>query len=344
MKKKGLFSAFTSLFVFGTLIISLAVSLAAPKWPSTITVQAGPSNSGQHTLGIIVADLISKYVKGVRASAVPSSGQTEACSLITRGDAELATLSTDGMIEMWNVEKGYIPGAKKNVREMFAVYEGYLCILVRADSNIKSITDLKNKKVMCLGSTSAELRFGNILEAYGMSYKDIRAVPRLTMEDQSTALKENTADCIVRPDQSPTAPFIELFNSIRVRWLPVDEDKQQVILNKYPKSIINKAPANCYPGIDKPVPTIGMGTVICGRTDLPDDLAYEIVKVILTHADDARKAAPTVFKGMNNDFAVSMPMIPFHAGAIKYFMEVGKWTPKLNSLNKEMLSEAGQTK
>lgn len=113
MKKKGLFSAFTSLFVFGTLIISLAVSLAAPKWPSTITVQAGPSNSGQHTLGIIVADLISKYVKGVRASAVPSSGQTEACSLITRGDAELATLSTDGMIEMWNVEKGYIPGAKR---------------------------------------------------------------------------------------------------------------------------------------------------------------------------------------------------------------------------------------
>jgi len=341
MKKTNLF---VSLCAVAVLMTGFGLSHAGPEWPKTITVQTGAAQTSYHTLAIVVADLITKHVEGVSATAVPCSGQSEANSLVIRGDAELLTSSTAGLVGSWNVEKGYIPGGKEHLRTMFNAYMGYFGIFVRADSDIKSIADLRGKKVMCLGSKSAEERFARILEAYGMTYKDIKAAPRLTVGDQIAALKEKTSDCIVRSDRSPTAAFMEMFSSIPVRWVLIDEDKLEALNKKYPSLLDVRVPAGTYPGIDKPVPAAGFAMQIAARTDLPDDLAYEICKAVFTHLDEAKRAAGPIFKQLNTEFAVSTPVIPFHAGAIKYFKEVGTWTSKLDSLNKKMLSEAGQAK
>ncbi|MFC1816615.1 TAXI family TRAP transporter solute-binding subunit [Thermodesulfobacteriota bacterium] len=344
---------FTKFLGFGWLVsVAVIVSLAvcAPRaeakdeWPRTINISGGAARTTYYRAAVVTANIISKYIEGVTATAVPTGGATGQVNLMLKGEAQMASLTTGVAWQGWSrTRKEYLPGGNKLLRQVMAVAAGYFHILVRADSDIHSIYDLKAKKVMCLSpeSVSAQNNFKKILAAYNMTLKDIKAVPRATPSDQANALKERTADCIYRAGSVPMAYWLDLASSIPIRWISIDKEKLETI--NAPGYLYLKAPASKYPGIDKDVWALGFGTTISARTDLPDDLVYEITKAMLTHLDEI-KAVHQMFAPMGLDFSVSLPVVPFHAGSIKYYREKGVWGSKIDKSNKKLLSVAGAKK
>ena len=338
------FEVLVFLMISVSLVMSGPAVQAKGAWPSTINISGGAARTTYYRAAVVTASMISKYIEGVTATAVPSGGATEQVNLMVKGEAQMGSLTSGTAWQAWNrAKKEYLPGGKKLLRLITAVAAGYYHILVRADSDIHSISDLKGKKVMCLSpeSVSAQENFEKILAAHGITLKDIKAVPRATPTDQVNALREKTADCIYRAGSVPFAAWLDLASSIPIRWISLDKNKLETIHS--PGYFPLKAPASKYPGINEDVWALGYGTTISVRSDLPDDLVYEITKVIFTHLDEIKAVHP-MFAPMSLDFAVSLPVVPFHAGAIQYYKEKAVWTSELDKLNKNMLSETGAEK
>ena len=202
-----------------------------------------------------------------------------------------------------------------------------------ADSPIKSMRDLKGARLTTGYAGQMTMRFVTdaMLESVGLSIKDIVAVPVMNSMQGTDILGEGKVDAAV------TAPGVaqvqkahaELSGRGGVRFLPVETTPESLAgMRKYmPARLMILEPAPHLPGIIGPTPVMAYSMYLVSNDKVSDDVAYRLVKMLHESRDDLIKVAPVV-----NRFdpkAMTEPTnAPWHAGAIKFYTEVGQWPPK----------------
>jgi uncharacterized protein len=219
-------------------------------------------------------------------------------------------------------------GAMPNLRLIAALFPEDVQIVVRADSDIKVLRDLKGKRV-ALGEpgsgTVADARL--VLEAAGMSECDVKA-QYLRLSKSAEALQAGEVDAFFIVAGSRVPAVMEVASLVPVRLLPIDGPVLTRLMGKPPFFRADTIAGGTYPGIDDDVATVSVTALWIVGADVPEDLVYAITKALWQDStrrllDFANPAGRRIRIGT----ALADTNVPLHPGAARYYRELGMELP-----------------
>jgi len=307
---------FSSLVVFSSMGICQA----------DITIGTASMGGTFYPFGTGIAQIITKYAEGVRATAEVTAGSVNNSQLVGSGQTDMALAMGDVVYGAYN-GTGKFDRKFESLRGLFMTYGQMMHILVRDGSDIYSVADLKGKKVSPgpAGSGTAFMTV-KILESYGIDpEKDIK-LEYLSHQEESMALGDGTIDAAFYLMGIPCAAVTEYCVGHKARFIPVEEEYIKKINEKFPFYTKMPVPANTYKRQLEAVPSVGVKVVFIANKNVSEDVAYKVTKAVFEHIPEIAEIH-SIANELSFEGALDGMPIPLHPGAEKYFRE--KNHPKL---------------
>lgn len=275
----------------------------------------------------------------MQVTVSPTSGVFAMVPLLETDEAQLATLHS---IHLYIASTGE-GGFQKKYPQLRILQAGFIncyAFHVLASSNIKTIADLKGKRVELgtkgFGPWQAPTVIGsNELRAYGVDpQKEITSMEGESIASMPSDLELGVKDAICASTE--TAGLVELHQRKGLRILPFPKDQMGVLEKAgFGNMVFHSTLPQTHP-VAPGVPSAN--TLLCVATtkDLDDDTAYTIVKTLIEHQQDLINIDP-IFKDWSLNSAVVKGSVPYHPGAIKYYKEKGVWTKEAEEHQKQLL-------
>jgi uncharacterized protein len=285
-------------------------------------IGTGGTGGTYYPLGGIIANAIS--TDKVNVSAVATNGSVANVNGIVGGSMESGFSQAD--VNSWAFNGTGIYEGKPKVEELRAIanlYPESVHIVVKKNSGIKTVADLKGKRVSLDEPGSGTLVNARaILAAYGVTEKDIK--PEYLKQQQcAEKLKDGSLDGYFQTTGYPQGTLTELATTNGFDLLAVDGAGRDKILEQYKFFAKDQIPDGVYKDV-KGVETIAVGAQWVTTSKQPDDVVYEITKALW--GDKTRAALDNGHakgKVIVKQTALQGIGIPLHAGAEKFYKEAG---------------------
>lgn len=282
-----------------------------------LNIATGGTAGTYYPLGGALAELLNQNIKGMNASAQSTGASVANVNMLKDGSVDIAFIQNDIAYYAANGKEMFKDNKVENIRGIAALYPETVQFVTTADKGIKSIADLKGKKVAVGASGSgAEANARQILGAYGLTYDDID-VQYLSFGEAADALKDGNVDVGVVVAGFPTAAIQDLAANKSAALVNIDAEHADKLMKQYPYFTKITVPKGTYPGQEEDVSTVAVKCVIVTTDKLSDDLGEQIVKAIYEHLD-RMKAAHAVGKYITKDTALEGMSVKMNAGAEKY--------------------------
>jgi len=290
-----------------------------------IFVASGPTTGVYYPLGGGLADVLTKFVPNLNATAGTTDGSMANLLLIGQGKADVGFSMADAS---WDAYKGQdkFQGKQVNVRALMVLYPNRMHIVTVDGTGINKIADLKGKRVSTGAPNSAtQIMAYRVLEAYGIDPEKDIIRERLDPGKSADAIKDRKLDAFFWVGGVPTPAVTDLGATPGLKLKLIDHaDATDAMVKKYgPLYVKDTIPAKSYPGQDASNQIATVWNVLLADQKMSDQLAYDIVKTIFDHKDDLVRVHA---EAKNFDYKYQTPgaaVIPFHPGAKKYFVEKG---------------------
>ncbi len=194
-----------------------------------------------------------------------------------------------------------------------------LYVLVRRDSPFRSIKDLKGRRVgVILPGTSGEFSTRILLSAHGMSYADVQPTFESTY-NLVPKLGSGEIDAVFSANPVMLSAARELSETVPLRLLPIGRKVINQLRGSYPFLKPVTVAANQLSGQDEPTETLGSEWLLVCRSDLSEDLVYELTREFFAQLPAMARAHGEAAL-IDPEQAPATP-IPLHAGAARYYRE-----------------------
>lgn len=286
--------------------------------PKFISIVTGGTGGTYYPLGGSFAEIISDET-GIQVNAEVSGASAENMNTLKDGNAEIAFSQTD-ITSYAKDGKLMFEGAKvDNVSAIGTLYPETIQIVTTAKSGIKSVEDLKGKKVSVgAPGSGTSPNAEQILEVHGMTFDDIKKQD-LSFDESTAGIQDGTIDAAFVTAGTPTGAVEGLSATEDIVIIPIEQDKIDALVEKYPYYIQDEVPAGTYKLKDA-VPTVAVQAMLVVTNDLSEDVVYDITKAIFENVDKVSHAKGAFIKAEN---AVKGVGIDIHPGAQKYYDEKG---------------------
>ena len=295
-----------------------AISISSKE---IISLGGGVSGGTFAMLGAGMASVLTNNVGNLSVNCEGTSGSVEACKLVGAGDLAFALSASDAFYTATEGTGSFDGAPIENLRIVMGGYNAPFHIIVRADSDINSMEDLKGKRITASAGNTIENQLPFIMGAYGFGPDDYTAVP-LSQSEGADALKDGNVDCIIQTTGVGTSAYMDLTTSIDCRFLAMDEEKVAAIHEELPYVVQEIIPAGSYAGQDEDIITCTTTNfLICGA-EVSDEMAYAVAKALHVHNDEL---AEIHYLGaeFTPEFTVENQIIEIHPGAAQYYKELG---------------------
>ncbi len=288
-----------------------------------LTLSSGSPGGAYYPLGGGMAVVIEKTVEGFRCASESTGASVENSRLVGNGESDMGMVM--GSIA-YNATQGKDPFKEKlPLVALFQMYPAPEHIVTTKQSGIRSIKDLKGKKVSIdvPGSGCANMA-KIILEEHGFTLNKDITIANLSQNESVQALKDGVVDAVFFNFAYPGAAVLDLAASREIVMIPIDMAMADRIVKKYPYYIKIPIPAKTYPGQDKDVLCLGDSNVLVANKKMTDDVAYKITKAIFSNVKEGKYALVNIHPiaaQLTPANGVNSP-IPLHPGAVKYFKEI----------------------
>ena len=312
---------------------------ATPATPETSTSAPAPAAQSQLSLSIAtggtggvyyprgggIANVLSKHVPGMQATAEVTGGSVANLQLIATGKPYIALTMTDAAQDaLKGVDK--FEGKAVPVRTLMILYPNRMHVVSVEGTGIKSIKDLKGKRVSTGSPGSAtEVMAFRVIEAAGLDKDKDMTRERLGVAESVNAVKDKKIDAFFWVGGLPTSAVTDLAATPGVQIQMIDHaDVVPAMNQKYGNLYVEDAiPKDTYPGMKADNKQATVMNILVAHENMSEQAAYDIVKTIFDKRDDlitVHKEAAN-FK-LENQKEAATP-VPFHPGAVKYFKEKG---------------------
>lgn len=208
--------------------------------------------------------------------------------------------------------------ASSEVRGISLLQPLPMYLLVRAGSNVRSVSDLKGRVVATGPRNTSSWTLGTlVLKAFKVESVTIKPVN--SREAAAQGLKDGSLDAIVLPGYVYPDEKTEEVIRDGAYLLPIDGPPVEQLRRESPFVRVVMIPRDIYPGQDKIIPTVGIDMLIVCRRSLDDQLAYRLTEQLFTVFPRLARVEATL-RFLNLDEAPATP-IPLHPGAARYFRE-----------------------
>ena len=141
--------------------------------------------------------------------------------------------------------------------------------------------------------------------------------------DSAALLKDGHSDVYMAVTSCPQSTIIDLNFRPGIRLLPVDAEHMKKVLEMEPGLMDTVIPKTAYKDMDADVPAVGTVTCIVINKNIPDDVAYKIVKTLYDNWPELAKVKKQAIEESLPEKALLGARIPVHPGALKYYKEKG---------------------
>ena len=281
-----------------------------------INIATGGTAGTYYPIGGAIAEVLNK--NGMNASAQSTGASVANINMLKDKQVELAIVQNDITYYAINGKEMFEEGGKvENLKGIASLYPETCQFVVREDSGIKSINDLKGKRVAVgAAGSGAEANARQILEAYGITYEDINE-QFLSFAEGSYALKDGTVDAAFVTAGYPTASVQDIASQNKIRLLPVGDEQIKKLSEKYPFYTKTVVPAGVYQGFDEEIQTVSVMAILVANDKIDAALGEKLTKAVF---DNLEKIAAAHAAGKNITRATAlegMDFITMNEGAVK---------------------------
>ncbi|WP_066458749.1 TAXI family TRAP transporter solute-binding subunit [Castellaniella caeni] len=307
-----------------TFTMAAAAIAAGPAHAETkfINILTGGQSGVYYPMGVALSQIYNKNIPDAKSTAQVTKASAENMNLLQAGRGELAFALADTVSDAYtgNAEAGFKAPLTK-LRGMTATYNNYIQIVANADSGIKTLADLKGKRISVGAARSGtELNARAVLKAAGLTYADFKKVEYLPFGESVELMKNRQLDVTLQSAGLGVSSIRDLATSVKIVVVPIPEDVIAKINNPaYQASFI---PANTYEGVTEDTPTVAVPNFLITAESVPDDLVYQMTKTFYEQLDTL-KSAHNAAKTIELANAIKGMPLPVHPGAERYYKEVG---------------------
>ncbi|MDP2858284.1 MAG: TAXI family TRAP transporter solute-binding subunit [Bacillota bacterium] len=292
-----------------------------------ITIGTAAVGGVFYPVGMAMAKIWNDKIPNMKAVAIATAGSPQNIEMMRTKDIEVSVLRS---LEGYRAIRGEDPYKEKMpwLKSLTGpLYSSGQQIVALKNKNIKSVADFKGRKVAVgpVGS-GGEIDARALFDAYGLAYsaekKDIK--PEYVEAAQAVEmLNDGLIDGAILGLTIGASAIQELMLTGKVILLPIDDKAFANLKAKQPFLTRFTIKKGTYPNQDYDVITSGSPpTIIACREDLPEALAYQMCKLLYENVPDM-KAAASIMNDFKLEDAGQEQIMPYHAGAIKYFKEKG---------------------
>src|SRR5215210_3739141 len=291
----------------------------------TLSIGTGGTGGVYYPLGGAIANVLSKHLPGVQATAEVTGGSVDNLKLIGSGQSEIGFSMADAALDALKGEDKF-KGAKVPLQTLLVLYPNRMHVVTVEGTGIEKMSDLKGKRVSTGSPGSAtEVMAFRVIEAAGLDRDKDMKRERLGVAESVNAIKDRKIDAFFWVGGIPTAAVTDLAATPGMKMKLVDHaDTVEKMNAKYGKLYTaSKIKAGSYPGYDKDNAIAEVWNLIVTGDKMGNDDAYTIVKTLVEKKADivaVHKEAESF--SIDNQVQARSP-VPFHPGALKYFKEKG---------------------
>ena len=306
---------------FLVLLLTLALiltSLSVLAETTYLGITTGGTAGTYYPLGGEIAALWMKHIPGLDVSVQSSGGSKDNILKMNNKEADLGTVQIPG-IQIADVRRF----AGEVIDSFVAIgylYPELVQVVVAADSDIKTIADLKGKNVS-VGAVGSGVYFNavQLLGEAGLTLEDIKP-QHLSFDESATSFQNRQLDAFFVTAGLPNPAIMDVDSKRDVRLIGLTDEQMAALQEKYAFYVPVVVPAGAYKGIleDVTVPAVG-AVLICGK-DLDEELVYQMTKVLYENKDEMTHAKKEFISA---ETGVEGIPVPFHPGAERYFKEKG---------------------
>lgn len=287
-----------------------------------LVIGTGNTTGVFYQIGAGYANVVSQHLPGYEAMSAATAGSVDNLQRLARGDVDLALAFASNAADALN-GAGAFKGKPEPIRAIARLYPSYTHLVVRRDADINSVYNLRGHEITTgpsgSGSAATALR---VLAAAGLvPGKDLDNTP-MSLPESTAALIDGRIDAMFYTAGLPVPGIVDLFDQHHpeVRLLSLDPVLGK--MNKmYGSGVYTRGliPRNEY-GLSADVPTIVESNLLVVESSMPDDLVYQLTKLLFEYQSELAKVHPAANSIDRKDAPVTQP-VPLHPGAERYFAE-----------------------
>lgn len=293
---------------------------AAPNLGGDYIMGTGGTSGTYYPLGGALCQVLNRAL-GTNITANATGGAAENVRLINSGEVDLALAQTDNISYAMSGTVQF-DSVLDNFGAVCSIYPEILHLVVRADSDIYSISDLKGKRVSVgdVGS-GTESNMPIILGEYDMTYEDIK--PNfLSYKESATAFQDGSIDAFFMLTGVPNTALTEVSITTKVRLVGIAPELQEKIISNYPYFAKAHIDGEAY-NLDEGSDSIAVKATLIASNNLSEDFVYQITKAVFENLEAFGEGHANA-KMLTLDSALEgIDPAHLHPGAAKYYKEVG---------------------
>ncbi|WP_239083983.1 TAXI family TRAP transporter solute-binding subunit [Asanoa ishikariensis] len=294
-------------------LLLVATGVYAEGNPSVthIRIATGSPTAVYYAFGRALGQLVDDNLADTDAQVLVTAASAENVRLVENGGAEIGFTQADILVT------GDAPPDPR-VRALARVYEDLLHLVVPTNSTIKTLEDLKGRRVATGASGSGtEITVGRLLEVAGL--KHAIQPQKWGLDESAAALADGRIDAFFFSGGLPVKAIEDLNNSLGIRivdlgkWVePMRKAHSAVYVRREVNDSVYDLPA---------VSTLAVPNFLVVPTEMPDDIAYELTRLLMERHEALARAHPAGERFDVRSAIGTMP-VPLHPGAARYFRSV----------------------
>jgi uncharacterized protein len=323
----------TSLFLVGSVLLfsfgcskQRTLKQQPTEAPRTIEGKIGTGEQGgvYYTAGLALADLVNREQAGIQLTAEETSGAVFNINGLMIQALEFGFADEERQFQAVKGLDYWARMPQERLRFVCSLYPELVTVVVLDDSDIHSIADLKGKRV-AIGSPGSGTQSTalDLLESSGLkSGVDYDGILGNSL-DASQMLQQGKVDAFFYTVGHPNATIMAATDGEkRVRFLPIE--RTQELLRAHPYYDSGEIPVALYPSVanQENVPTVSLLTVLLTSAQVPDEVVYEITKILFENLEWYQKQQP-LFANLKPQEMAKGGVAPTASGALRYYQEVG---------------------
>jgi TRAP transporter TAXI family solute receptor len=318
--KRGI--AFCQCFVLAFLVVS-----CANEDEPSFYIGTGGLSGNYHAIGLTLRRILANdpATSELQIDSRTSTGSVSNIDAIARGEIQFGISQADHQYQAVNgLGEWSDKGPQTELRAIFSLYAEAVTIVAGADTDIRSMEDLKGKRVD-IGAPGSGTRSNAIdgLRAAGIDWQKDIEVSQASLDDRLSMFMGGEIDAFFHTVGQPNKEIKFATFSVRgARIIPLDNIDSLIDSSPFYSRVL--IPSGIYPMAknDADIETIGVYATLLTSAQVSEDVVYAITKTVFENIESTTDFRSEFDALLNDEFSKGLTA-PIHPGAEKYFREVG---------------------
>jgi TRAP transporter TAXI family solute receptor len=314
--------------IAAAIVLSIVLGGCRPRDAEFVAIGTGSVTGLYYPTGGAIARMVNRRFDryAIKATVESTAGSVYNLNAVLQGDLDFGVAQSDRQYQAYHgLAEWAERGPQTRLRSVFSVHPESITLVAAETSGIRSVEDLRGKRVNLGNIGSGHLQNSrDVLKAAGLSEDDLAAEYVRAVEAPGL-LQDGRIDAFFYTVGHPNGTIEEAtFGRVKVRIVPVDGQVARQLLQQHPYYAEAIVPAEHYPRAtnEDDVATIGVKATFMTSVKTPQKVVYAIVREVFENFEGFRELHPA-YQALTEADMLKGLSAPLHAGALRYFREVG---------------------